>query len=71
MSPVTHHPGFTCKEKSKVGGVGVGELGGRGEEGEMRSPAPLPPHLDTLMALSPPLLPRGPPYLQGWLCEAR
>lgn len=31
----------------------------------MRSPAPLPPHLDTLMVLSPPLLPRGPPYLQA------
>lgn len=31
----------------------------------MRSPAPLPPHLDTLTVLSPPLLPRGPPYLQA------
>lgn len=35
MSLSTHHPGFTCKEKSKVGGVGMGELGGRGEEGEI------------------------------------
>lgn len=31
----------------------------------MRSPAPLPPHLDTLTILPPPLLPKGPPYLQA------
>lgn len=66
MTLFTHHPGFTCKEKSKVGGVGVGELRGRGEEGELRSLLlPCPSHLDTLMVLSPPLLPRGPPYLQA------
>lgn len=65
MILLTHHPGFTCEEKSKVGGVAVGKAGWEGRGGRvMRVPTPLSPHWDTPMVLPPPLLSRGLPYLQ-------
>lgn len=57
-----HPPSFTCKEKSKVGGVGRGKPGRRGEEAELGGlllPCPLiwTPRWSCLLPFGPEVLP--------------